>query len=313
MSRRTSEANKAISAAWAKEQALVQEGKGTRDWTPEQQQDILQHGKAYDENGRAFEGHHMKSAEKYPEEQGNPDNIQFLSRPEHFKAHNGSFQNPTHGFYDYITDSTQIFENDTVVPCSIVDLSKPVINQTINLQCICDNNTVISDDVEEEVTQQYRSELETDPPVNKTNKRIKSNKNFGKRLINTIENFPIQHPVATKIIKGAGVAAVFLTVKALSAGSKSSSEDEGVDSNNDSNLPNDTYSEYSDYAGYEYTNYEQDEEDSENDIPVEHNYPDERSSPCEHMVTGHKRRCHTKDGIIYREIGPYSRGGKNNN
>lgn len=41
MSRRTSESNKAILAAWNKEQELVREGKGTRDWTPEQQQDIL--------------------------------------------------------------------------------------------------------------------------------------------------------------------------------------------------------------------------------------------------------------------------------
>lgn len=67
MSRRTSESNKAILAAWNKEQELVREGKGTRDWTPEQQQDILDKGKAYDENARAFEGQHMKSAEKYPE------------------------------------------------------------------------------------------------------------------------------------------------------------------------------------------------------------------------------------------------------
>lgn len=48
MSRRTSESNKAILAAWNKEQELVREGKGTRDWTPEQQQDILDKGKAYD-------------------------------------------------------------------------------------------------------------------------------------------------------------------------------------------------------------------------------------------------------------------------
>lgn len=56
MSRRTSEANKAILAAWEKEQDLVREGKGTRDWTQEQQQDILDRGKAYDEDGKAFQG-----------------------------------------------------------------------------------------------------------------------------------------------------------------------------------------------------------------------------------------------------------------
>ena len=41
MPRRTADANKAVLAAWEREQALVREGKGTRDWTPEQQKDIL--------------------------------------------------------------------------------------------------------------------------------------------------------------------------------------------------------------------------------------------------------------------------------
>ena len=67
MSRRTAESNKAILAAWNKEQELVQEGKGTREWTYQQQKDILDKGKAYDENGVAFQGQHMKSVEKYPE------------------------------------------------------------------------------------------------------------------------------------------------------------------------------------------------------------------------------------------------------
>ena len=34
----------------------MQEGKGTREWTLQQQQDILDKGKAYDDNGKAFEG-----------------------------------------------------------------------------------------------------------------------------------------------------------------------------------------------------------------------------------------------------------------
>ena len=50
MSRRTADSNKAISVAWENEQQRVSEGKGTRDWTPEQQQDILERGKAYDDS-----------------------------------------------------------------------------------------------------------------------------------------------------------------------------------------------------------------------------------------------------------------------
>ena len=128
MSRRTSEANKAICEAWNAEQQLVQEGKGTRDWTPEQQKDILEKGKAYDEKGKAFEGHHMLNVEKFPEHQGNPQNIEFLSRPEHLQAHDGNYQNTTRGYFDYITGETRFFENGNLEPCIVIELSNPVIN-----------------------------------------------------------------------------------------------------------------------------------------------------------------------------------------
>lgn len=59
MSRRTADASKAIRLAWEKEQQRVLEGEGTRDWTEKQQQDIIDRGKAYDEDGKAFEGQHM--------------------------------------------------------------------------------------------------------------------------------------------------------------------------------------------------------------------------------------------------------------
>ena len=79
MSNRTQQSYKAIRDAWKKESSLVKEGKGTRDWTPEQQKQLLDRGKVYDEEGKAFSGHHMKSAEHFPEYQGDSDNIQFLS------------------------------------------------------------------------------------------------------------------------------------------------------------------------------------------------------------------------------------------
>ena len=124
MSQRTSEANKAIEEAWEKEHDLVLEGKGTRDWTPDQQKDILNKGKAYDENSKAFEGHHMKSVEANPEYQGNSENIQFLSREEHKAAHNGNFQNPTNGYYDPDTGVTKEFGN-SVEQCKSENLSNP--------------------------------------------------------------------------------------------------------------------------------------------------------------------------------------------
>ena len=125
MSFRTAEANKAIEEAWKKEQGYVSQGQGTLDWTAEQQKDIIEKGKAYDENGKAYEGHHMKSVEAYPEYQGKSENIQFLSREVHKAAHNENFQNATNGHYDPDTGQTMQFEENTLKPCKVEKLSNP--------------------------------------------------------------------------------------------------------------------------------------------------------------------------------------------
>lgn len=128
MSARTSQASKAIRIAWNNEQELVREGKGTRDWTPQQQQDILDRGRAYDETGRAFEGHHMKSVSAYPEYQGDPNNIQFLSRNEHVRAHFDDVHNPTNGYYNPETGETKDFGNNQPEPCKRIELSESINN-----------------------------------------------------------------------------------------------------------------------------------------------------------------------------------------
>ena len=131
MSRRTSEASKAIRTAWEKERELVLVGKGTRNWTPEQQQSIIDNGKAYDDDGKAFEGHHMKSAEAYPEYQGDSGNIQFLSRSEHQEAHGGSYHNPTNGYYDPVAKISQDFGDGIYQPCKEIELSDPIMLQKV--------------------------------------------------------------------------------------------------------------------------------------------------------------------------------------
>lgn len=128
MSRRTSAASKAIREAWDREKQLVLEGKGTRDWTPEQQKSIIEKGKAYDEDGIAFQGHHMKSVEAYPQYQADAGNIQFLSRAEHLDAHGGSFQNTTNGYYDFSTKVTKDFENNIYVPCKAIELRNAFVH-----------------------------------------------------------------------------------------------------------------------------------------------------------------------------------------
>ena len=47
MSKRTAEANRAVKEAWERERLLVLEGKGTRNWTEEQQRSIIDLGKAF--------------------------------------------------------------------------------------------------------------------------------------------------------------------------------------------------------------------------------------------------------------------------
>lgn len=126
MSQRTAKACKAIYNAWVNEVELVNEGKGTRDWTEEQQLDIIVKGKAYDDDGRAFEGHHMKSVEQYPDYQENPQNIEFLTRNEHIEAHGGNFQNPTNGYYNPYTNETMEFCGEELTGCRIIELSNPI-------------------------------------------------------------------------------------------------------------------------------------------------------------------------------------------
>ncbi|MBR3239779.1 MAG: hypothetical protein IKF99_15255 [Oscillospiraceae bacterium] len=117
MARDIAKANRAIAEAWKREKELVKKGMGTRDWTSDQQKDILATGKVHDADGKAFEGHHMKCVSRYPNFQGEPDNIQFLSREEHIKAHGGKTQNQTNGYYDYLLEKTTVtFDEETLIP-----------------------------------------------------------------------------------------------------------------------------------------------------------------------------------------------------
>lgn len=152
MSRRTAESNKAILAAWNKEQELVRKGEGTRDWSPKQQKDIIEKGRAYDDNGRAFEGQHMKSAEMYPEYQGDPGNIQFLTRAEHLEAHNGSWKNPTNWYFNPVTKEKLHFGDVPFIPCDIIDLSEPIINTSVKSKII---EGKIPDSIKEVKTEKF--------------------------------------------------------------------------------------------------------------------------------------------------------------
>ncbi len=114
----------AVRNAWKIEKSRVSEGFGTRDWTLEQQKEILERGAL-----KGYDGHHMKSVSKYPQYAGNPKNIQFLTEVEHFEgAHRGSFHNLTNGYYDPETQTMSEFEGDELIEIPVNELSEKYIH-----------------------------------------------------------------------------------------------------------------------------------------------------------------------------------------
>ena len=286
MSRRTAESNKAILAAWNKEQELVQEGKGTREWTPQQQQDILEKGKAYDDNGKAFEGQHMKSAETYPEYQGEPGNIQFLTRAEHLEAHDGNWQNPTNWYYNPVTKEKFDFGDGPFIPCEIINLPEPIISlnvdSTIQENIIEDRGSAgkaESSSKKSVEIQKRHSKSEIPKPHNVAPK--KANNAFVKGL-KSVGRFIVEHPVESLEIAGlaiGGVAKAVSSIKGRGSGSTHSTPSTSANSSVAEKVA---------------------------DIVEKAS----RSLPSENDVTGHKQRYHTKNGVVWKDKAPYHRGGK---
>lgn len=122
---------KAVSEAWKRERTFVENGKGTRDWTKEQQEEILTKGKV-----AGFDGQHMRSVsygktfEERMEIASNKNNIEFLESTkennEHLKAHGGNWRNVTNGYYDPKTGQTKDFGKGEPKMPTIKRLSNPV-------------------------------------------------------------------------------------------------------------------------------------------------------------------------------------------
>ncbi len=288
MSRRTSEASRAVREAWEKEKFLVLQGKGTRDWTKEQQQSIIDFGKAYDENGKAFEGHHMMSAEKYPEYQGEASNIQFLSRLEHKDAHNGSFRNSTCGYYDYTNGITLSFDNGIYRPCKEIYLSESVVFTNVDSL----NN-------EKNKAKTKNDNNKKDSPSNSSNKNLSKKtkiKIFSKKRIKLLANKSVkatknfmyegmkyicEHP--EKVLRAAEII--------LSFANESIGNKKEKTSLNESNI--------SKGMG-----------EKNNPISTEDlSHKGTHASPKEHLVQGHSQLYHTKNGDVIRNKDPFKRGG----
>lgn len=92
----SNERQNAVRNAWKLEKDRVANGNGTRNWSKEQQKELLERGSV-----KGFEGHHMKSVSVYPEYASDPKNIQFLTETEHlYGAHQGNYHNLTNGYYN---------------------------------------------------------------------------------------------------------------------------------------------------------------------------------------------------------------------
>ena len=251
MSRRTAEASKAVALAWTNEQQRVKEGNGTRDWTPEQQKDILERGKAYDDTGRAFEGQHMKSVEKYPEYQGDPDNIQFLTKEEHLAAHQGNWQNPSNWYYNPVTKEVTDFGDGKYIPCSIIDLSEPIIKKPVPTQeSNISENDYVTDNNETDNTPREKREVRNDNKEaipKKTSITIAPKKSFFEKIGDSFTHikeaaldFAAEHPVITIVLTVGGVVGKKMIDRATSGGGgsgSSSSQSDGFSFSSDS--PND--------------------------------------------------------------------------
>lgn len=122
---------RAVRQAWADEKKAVQEGKGSRDWTEEQQKQILENGRVHN-----YDGHHMRSVSygNTRDEQfqiaGDKNNIQFLDTSkennEHLAAHGGDTHNPTNGYYEVKTGKTYSFGNGRPNAPEKKELSHPI-------------------------------------------------------------------------------------------------------------------------------------------------------------------------------------------
>ena len=300
------ERNKAIRKAWEREQELVKEGKGTRDWTKEQQQDILDpdKGKAYDDQGRAFEGQHMKSAAEYPEYQGDPNNIQFLTREEHLEAHKGSWQNPSNWYYDPVTKEFHDFGDGDVVPCKIIELSDPIAVLESSERS---EKTAVEDDKPKETEREqsapsstgnqesYSQKARTEKTTAKASAASKSSgtvkvpkaENGFVKGIKAVGRFIVNHPVesieiaGTVIVGGIELASAFAGSRNKGGGSSTPSPGGGGTT---STPKTDIAAKVADIV--------------------------EKATRAENDVSGHKQRYHTKDGVIWKDKAPYHRGGK---
>lgn len=303
MLRRKVESNKDFLVAWTKEQELVQKGKGTREWTPQQQKDILDKGKAYDDKGKAFERQHMKSAQQYPEYQGAPGNIQFLTRAEHLKSHNGNWHNPTNWYFNTVTKEKLGFGDGPFISCDIIQLTDPImkvqVKQEIKKEVVNESVDKMQNKSEQAIITESSHVIEKlKDNRDDTSKPglVKEQKSGIKYIRKAIVEFPVKHPTATKVIKIVGIAASAIIVAVVTESSKRGSLDSGNGTSD---------------GAYDYDRYTPDEPDESCEDYLTDDVSEDSYKPyTPNEVSSHRQRYHTKDGVVWKYKDSYHRGGR---
>ena len=113
-----------VAKAWENERKQVMNSHGSRNWTQEEQKQILATGRA-----AGYEGQHMMSVSKHPEQASNPNNIQFLTHDEHFKAHGGNWKNDANGRYNRKTGQVEKFKGNDPGKTNYRKLTNPLTDR----------------------------------------------------------------------------------------------------------------------------------------------------------------------------------------
>lgn len=119
----------AVNRAWMKERQQVMNSYGSRDWSQNEQREILATGKCH-----GYEGQHMLSVKEHPEYAGNEKNIQLLTHEEHFKAHGGNWKNDAQGRYNLKTGKVEPLKSG-IQETRYKKLSDPLSERSKKLAC----------------------------------------------------------------------------------------------------------------------------------------------------------------------------------
>ena len=320
MARDNAACNRAIRQAWKREKELVLAEKGSRNWTPEQREQLITKGKVYDADGKAFIGQHMKSVSGYPDNQGDADNIQLLSQEEHLEAHKGDWHNITNWYYDPDTKTFYDFDE--------YDFSKFPPDDYCNFhpeECRVSVEVVSEEPpkekskestesekkVEETLTPQKTKVIENNggsdkskvgqppsPSIDKLDttfekaaqpqktmpKPPKREKKLG-RVLKAVGRFIVEHPVESIEIAGAAIGGAVKIVQSISS-SKNNGNSISQDTSSTSSVKSDIVTQVEEII----------EKAS-------------RSSPREHDVSGYDRQ---QNGRTVH-VNPYKRGGNKPN